>query len=525
MKPSFVAVIWLTVLIAVTALLVIGQVFRRDPWWLFRRKPRNRLAWVFTTLIGLIYLDAAWNSTGHVTCDFACQWLIGRMFFLGQAEDLYVVGHEKTILAQGYNGQDWEKMVRDILQKGRASIADEEIEGPLYPPTHGLLMMPFAMLDPRAAYAVLTLIYVQLVFLCGYLIRDITQARIQAGEAALLCMVFPNFAGGIVLGQNSSLTLTVILAGWWLWTRRRPWLAGMVWGLLAYKPVFAVALLWVPVVLLNWRFLAGMMASGAGFVAATLPFTGLAPWLRWLQVGRHGAELYATDPNWVWMSRDLIGLPRRQLWDWEHFWEHLQLVMGQRDFDPETMQGVLTDPFATWVGVSLWLGVLVATAAGFVLLRWLSRARSGFGDIPSFGFLPAFLLFGALLTPYHFMHYDLQPLALPMCLLLAVSDQLGRLARLVLVGIHLVLVHCHMDLSMGHGSIRIPFETLLLVGVWGWTGCLTVGGVLRGLAKPAWQQPVSIGDRRDGVPGGSDHAAAGTFSSCGTSEHRGSEND
>jgi hypothetical protein len=477
-------------LIALAAMFVLGQVVGRDPWFLFRRGPRNVVAWVVTVLVGLTYLDAAWNSTGHVTCDFASQWLMGRMFFVGRAHELYLVVPQKEVLSQGYRDGDFSKMVRDILQKGRREIADDEVEGPLYPPTHGLVMMPFSMLEPRAAHAVLTLIYVQLVFLCGFLIQEITHGRMQAGEAALVCMVFPNFAGGIVLGQNSSLTLTIVTAGWWLWSRRQPWLAGLVWGLLAYKPVFAVALLWVPVVLLSSRFFAGMIASGAAFVAATLPFAGFAAWLRWFEVGRHAAELYERDANWVWMSRDLIGLPRRQLWDWEHLRPHLELITAQRSFDFDTMQQVQNGPWQTTVGVGLWLAVIVLTILFWFFLRRFDLSRNVSKTVVAYGPGPAFLLFGALLTTYHFMHYDLQPMALPMCLLLAHLGRMSRPASGLLIAVNVGLVYCHMDLSLGHGSVRIPFETLLLLGVWLWSGWLA-------LQEAVFPETVSGNDRDD----------------------------
>ncbi len=525
MAPVFVAALLITTLVVLAASLVLGQVVCRDPWFLFRRRPRNVVAWILTALVGLTYLDAAWNSTGHVTCDFASQWLMGRMFFVGRAHDLYLVLPQKEVLSQGYRDGDLAKMVRDILQKGRREIADDEVEGPLYPPTHGLVMMPFSMLEPRAAHAVLTLIYVALVFLCGLMIRDITQGRVQAGEAALVCMVFPNFAGGIVLGQNSSLTLTIVTAGWWLWSRRQPGLAGLVWGLLAYKPVFAVALLWLPAVLLSVRFFAGMIASGAAFVAATLPFTGFAAWLRWFEVGRHAAELYERDANWVWMSRDLIGLPRRQLWDWEHLRPHLELITAQRPFDFDAMQQVQNGPWQTAFGVGLWLSVIVITIGFWFFLLRQDLVHKISSEAEVFGPRPAFLLFGALLTTYHFMHYDLQPMALPMCLLLAHLGRMSRLAGGLLIAVNVGLVYCHMDLSLGHGSVRIPFETLLLLGVWLWSGGLALQEAVLAEPRSAPARGEEASALTEGALPAKRSAESGTFSGCSTSERINGQSD
>ena len=67
-----------------------------------------------------------------------------------------------------------------------------------------------------------------------------------------------------------------------------------MWGLLAFKPVWAVAFLLVPLLTRRWRFAAGMVLCGGGLALATLPFTGIQPWLDWLKLGSIGAEGYAT---------------------------------------------------------------------------------------------------------------------------------------------------------------------------------------------------------------------------------------
>jgi len=476
--PGFVGVLFGTICIVLAAMVLVGQALRRDPWWLFRRQPRNALAWILALLIASCQLGRAWNSTGHVTCDFACQWLLGRMFATGQAGDLYLIKPQRAVLAEGYQGADLDKLVRDILWKGQQK-SDEGIEGPLYPPTHGLLMMPFAVLDPRAAHAVLTLVYVQLVFVSGLLIGDLTRWRIQGGEAVLVCLVFPNFSGGIVLGQNSSLTLALVTAGWWLWAKDRPLLAGLTWGLLAYKPVFAVAVVCVPVLWLNVRCLAGMASSGAGLVLATLPWCGWHSWVRWLSVGQNAAEIYARDRNWIWMSRDLIGLPRRQMWDWEHFWRHLELVTAQREWDPATLQLVDTSWSATVAGLALWLGVWAVTFAVGFAACWRYRRL---GLFPAFGPQPAFVWFGFLLSVYHYMHYDMQVQALPMCLFLAAADRLRRPSQAALVALNAALAYCHLDLSIGHGSLRIPFELFLVLAAWLWTGMASLTALWEPLA-------------------------------------------
>lgn len=222
------------------------------------------------------------------------------------------------------------------LATENARIINPVIEGPLYPPTAGLLFLPLGLMPPKVAHTVANVLYLQMVVLCGWLLTIITGRRLVWGEGTLLVLLFPNTYQAILLGQNSVLSLTILLGGWALLVRGRPFLAGLVWGLFAYKPVFAVALVLVPIALLNWRLLSGMVVGGLTMVAMTLPFTGTAglerfwqgrtpptyetaadlnPWERWLIVGQHATVMYSYDRNWIWMSRDLRGLARRRMWE------------------------------------------------------------------------------------------------------------------------------------------------------------------------------------------------------------------
>lgn len=238
------------------------------------------------------------------------------------------------------------QLIEDLAAEN-ARLINPIIEGPLYPPTAGLLFMPLGLMPPKAAHIVANVLYLQMVLLCGWLLALITGRRLVWGEATLLILIFPNTYQNILLGQNSVLSLTILLAGWALLVRGRPLLAGLVWGLFAYKPVFAVALLLVPVAMLQFRLLAGMAAGGALMVALTLPFTGVAglerfwqgrtpptyenaqdinPWERWLIVGQHATLMYSYDRNWIWMSRDLRGLARRRMWTLDDAHRHLLIA-------------------------------------------------------------------------------------------------------------------------------------------------------------------------------------------------------
>jgi hypothetical protein len=99
------------------------------------------------------------------------------------------------------------------------------------------------------------------------------------------------------------------------------------------------------------------------------------------------------DKNWIYLSRDLLGIPRRLLLDFEQ-------PQAERD-----------RPEAGFVGWVMLVCVLEVTARLVTVRREQMRALTG----PA----PAFLLLGTWLSCYHFMYYDVLLTAFPVFLLLS----------------------------------------------------------------------------------------------------------
>jgi hypothetical protein len=231
------------------------------------------------------------------------------------------------------------------------------------------------------------------IFLCGWLVSRLSEGRVWWPVAAFALMVFPGFNGAINLGQNPALSLALLLLGWWLMAARgRPLFGGAVWGLLAFKPVWAVAFFPALPLTGRWRAAAGMAVVGIAFAALTLPVVGFPVWLDWLEVGRLGSAGYDRDQSWIFLSRDLLGIPRRWLLSFE----------DNQATNPDA-------PLPAILGRALWLGCASITVALGLLRRRAVRSATGPG--------PAFVLLGAWLSCYHFMYYDVLLAALPLCLL------------------------------------------------------------------------------------------------------------
>jgi hypothetical protein len=443
-----------------------------------RRLVWYALAWGLTLFVAQVCLVAAWHSFdnyyartnrpdgngGHTTIDFGGQYLMGRLLVEGHGHDLYNRSRQRLILTAAYPVEDQEPDAKRsdaenlmfwmmgvdepgapealgsflapfaaadapgaaaLLAAGQQEWTPERLDhararssgGPLYPPINAFLNAPLALLSVRTAYRVQQVNNLLLAFLAGLGISVITRGGVWWPVATLLILLFPGFMGSLNLGQNATLTLAILIWGWALMARTRPGWGGLVWGLLAFKPVWAMVFFGVLLLTRRWRDALAMLAVGAALALVTVPFVGVQSWKEWLRVGHEAAILYNTDRNWVWLSRDLLGIPRRWLLVFEDgsgkeleryadpngasFWWYL---LGGDTKIP----GWLVPSLAGWGLVALFLEMTVRLAA---LRREQARAATG----PA----AAFLLLGAWLCCYHFMYYDVLLAALPVLLLFA----------------------------------------------------------------------------------------------------------
>jgi hypothetical protein len=279
----------------------------------------------------------------------------------------------------------------------RVELASKRpVGGPLYPPVNAYFYAPLGMMLPPRAYRVQQIFNVVLVYFAGFGVSYLSRGRFWAPVAATAIMLFPGYAGSINLGQNAILTLTILIWGWAFTARGRPILGGIIWGFLAFKPVWALVFLLVPLLSGRWRMLLAMCVSGATLALLTLPVVGLHSWFDWLTIGKEAAETYDKEKNWIFLSRDILSMPRRWL----------------LDFDPkvgrdERLLGTLWDkkPWAlptklapTLIGYAILLVVLECT----VRVAVLKRSRRPAPDGPP----AAFLCLGAWMCCFHFMYYD-----------------------------------------------------------------------------------------------------------------------
>ena len=170
---------------------------------------------------------------------------------------------------------------------------DPDIHAPFpYPPVFMLLVWPLGLLPLGPAFHLWTALT---------LAAFVAAAAPRGGKlpAALLSiallLVSPITTASVVAGQSGLLSGALLVGGLRL-AERRPWLSGVLLGLLTYKPQLGLL---VPVALLAagaWRAAAAAGLMAAALVATTCALFGPQVWTDWLAslpgyAGRFGNSL------------------------------------------------------------------------------------------------------------------------------------------------------------------------------------------------------------------------------------------
>jgi arabinofuranan 3-O-arabinosyltransferase len=437
------------------SLISLPDRVRQAPIVRFVLHPTTRyvLAWLLALGLAAGYLHWAWHffneprrndgNNGHTFIDFGGQWVLGRMVVEGHGRQLYNRSIQRELILKHYpradeippadrtpeeKTHDAEDLFNSFMstddKESRASLGStvsalataNALEatalvasvapywdrdrlrtairgGPLYPPVHAVLFSPLSGLTPRVAYRIMQILNIVFAFVAGLGISWILKGRVWFPIATAGVILYSGFPGTICLGQNAPLTLAPLVWGWTLLSRGRPVWGGVVWGLLVYKPVWAAAFFLVPLLTGRWRMCLAMMATAAALIGITLPIVGWHTWIDWLHIGRLGSQVYDVDQNLIFLSRDLLSIPRRWL---------LDFAQSHHSRDR------LAAHVAGW---TLLIAVFEVTTRMAVMRREDARAVTGPGA--------AFLLLGAWLCCFHFMYYDVLLTALPVFLLFA----------------------------------------------------------------------------------------------------------
>ena len=266
----------------------------------------------------------------------------------------------------------WQGRPAEAYQPALQHAEEQAVFGGREVPFYGWLYPPFFF---SVAFLVASLPYAWglAVWLAASLAAYLAAMRaiLPRPETLLIAAAFPAVFINIGHGQNGFLT-AALLGGALHWLDRRPWLAGVLIGLLAYKPQFGVL---IPVALFaggRWSTIGAAVATIAALLAVSFVTLGDGVW--------HAFADSMTFTQTVVLEQGGIG------------WEKIQSV-----FSAMRMWGA---------GVHLAYAVQIALALMLAAsLAWLWRSNAAF-ELKASALATASLL----ATPY-VLDYDLVALA------------------------------------------------------------------------------------------------------------------
>lgn len=167
----------------------------------------------------------------------------------------------------------------------------------VYPPSFLLILAPFSRLGFVASYAAFQLVT------AGLLVAALRHRADHAGAAswiALATLVSPAAAINVVDGQCSFLVAALVV-GAFRTAPARPLVAGLLLGLLTFKPQFGLL---VPVALLarrDWRTALGAAVTTLVLVVVSALVFGPDAWTGWARETLSG--YLGGNPKWVTLGR------------------------------------------------------------------------------------------------------------------------------------------------------------------------------------------------------------------------------
>ena len=166
-----------------------------------------------------------------------------------------------------------------------------------YPPSFLLMLLPFAPLGFFGSYVAFQIVTGALL---AAALRSSVDAAIPSRALLVAALICPASAINAINGQAVFLVAALIVGGFSL-LEQRPYLGGLVLGLLTFKPQFCVL---VPIALVaagQWRaLLASGLSAFAMMIASGLIF-GWDLWLRWFPVILE--NLVSPNEKWIEYGR------------------------------------------------------------------------------------------------------------------------------------------------------------------------------------------------------------------------------
>ncbi|MCK9377083.1 MAG: DUF2029 domain-containing protein [Syntrophobacterales bacterium] len=209
------------------------------------------------------------------------------------------------IIANG----DWQNLYNPATQlQAQQGLLPEKKSNFLpfsYPPFLALIYYPLSLLNYRLSYIIHTLFMLGSLMLALQLLRPFSHTIDQYYllTLAMALSFYPLFSG-VLMGQNTAVILLIIVGAWRLALANREWLAGLILGLLLFKPQFALPLIGLYLLSGRWRVSLGSTFTGLALFLISSLISGphwLSSWLKfswWFSQADAGVN-YANSVSWL----------------------------------------------------------------------------------------------------------------------------------------------------------------------------------------------------------------------------------
>jgi len=364
-------------------------------------KPVVLIAFALTVahaaFLGTFWVDGLWADHTGAPSDFVAVWAAGK---------LASAGHPATVY-------DWS--AHKLVEQTAVGHPFAGYFGFHYPPTFLFVAVVLSLMPYGVAYTVWAVGTFPAYLIA---IRSIIGDRI----GYLLAAAFPAVLANFTIGQNGFVTASLI-GGTLTLMRSRPVIAGVLLGLLTYKPHLGLLF---PVALIagrQWRvFFSAAIVAMAMAGASWLAF-GTDTWQAFVGNIGHTSQAFLSEGNADFRKlQSIFGLTR---------------ALGGSEMLAWSLQAALT-----------------LAAAGAVAALWRGTARRAYAYETKAAALGTGLM---LATPYLYT-YDLVALAVPLAFLFRLGLTLGFLPH-ELSGIGLacllVLIFPFVDAPTGFAALLI----------------------------------------------------------------------
>ena len=335
--------------------------------------------WIFLAaqlvLLGILALRShgiiAGGRTDNTT-DFMMLYASGKLALAGMPQAVYDLVRQTAIQQHIFGGPL------------------DGIEPFFYPPIYLIVCVALAVLPYLAGYAIWVLA-------TGALFLAVLTRIAGDWRVAVALTSFPPAIVNLGLGQNAFLTASLFGLGLIL-LERRPYLAGMAFGALAFKPHFLIL---VPLALLAggyWRAILGAAAMALALSALSAVLFGAGVWVAFLAHVGDAAAIYGGSAHGYWAETSLYAASR---------------LLGAGPALAGAIHGVAAIMAAACVIYGWWRGIGLAERAALLIAGTLVAMPINLSyDLLAVSVAVAFLIPAGLAAGERYVIAALFPLAL-----------------------------------------------------------------------------------------------------------------